>query len=69
MTTEVAKPADSNELSVQILQELKLLNKYISKVSKRQNISHLDLYAIILAVLFTFVKEQSKKIFLPINFT
>ena len=36
MTTKVAKPADSNELSVQILQELKLLNKSISEVSKRK---------------------------------
>ena len=36
VTTEVVKPAESNELSIQILQELKLLNKSISEVSKRK---------------------------------
>jgi hypothetical protein len=36
VTTEIEKTADQNELSVQILQELKLLNKSISEVSKQK---------------------------------
>ena len=36
VTTEVTKATDSNDLSLQILQELKLLNRSISEVSKNK---------------------------------